>query len=148
MRALIQRVAKAGVTFEDGTRRGIDKGLVVLLGVGRGDGEPQARRLAEKLAQLRVFSNAEGKFDLSLLDEKGQALVISQFTLYGSAKGGRRPDFTAAAAPAEAEPLYERFCALLRELGVPVETGEFGAHMAVDLVNDGPVTLLLDTDAL
>ena len=148
MRALIQRVTNAGVTFVDGTRRGIDKGFLVLLGIGRGDAEPQARRLAEKIAQLRIFSNAEGKFDRSLLDEKGQALVISQFTLYGSAKGGRRPDFTAAAAPGEAKPLYERFCALLRESGVPVETGEFGADMAVDLVNDGPVTLLLDTDAL
>jgi len=148
MRALIQRVTGAGVVVEEQPRRPIGPGLVVLLGVGQGDGEEQARKLAEKIVNLRVFSNAEGKFDKSLLDVGGQALVVSQFTLYGSAKGGRRPDFTAAAAPAAAAPLYERFCALLREAGVPVVTGEFGASMKVDLVNDGPVTLLLDTSAL
>jgi D-tyrosyl-tRNA(Tyr) deacylase len=121
---------------------------VILLGVGKGDTEAEARRLVDKIAGLRVFSNAEGKFDLSVLDVKGAALVVSQFTLYGTAQGGRRPDFTAAARPETAKPLYERFCALLRDAGVPVTTGEFGASMAVELVNDGPVTLLLDTAAL
>lgn len=148
MKALLQRVSSAGVTVDGGPRRAIGPGLLVLLGIGRGDTAAQARRLATKLAVLRIFANAEGKFDRSVLDEKGQALVISQFTLYGNAQGGRRPDFTAAASPDEAKPLYELFCALLREAGVPVETGEFGAHMAVDLVNDGPVTLMLDTDHL
>src|SRR6185437_12008095 len=97
-------------------------GLVILLGIGQGDTEEQARKLADKIVALRIFSNAEGKFDRSLLDEKGQALIVSQFTLYGSAKGGRRPDFTAAAAPALARPLYERFCAVVREAGVAVVT--------------------------
>lgn len=133
------------MTVDGADPRAIGPGFVILLGVGRGDTEAQAARLVEKIAGLRVFSNAEGKFDRSILDEKGEALVVSQFTLYASAKGGRRPDFAAAAAPGDAKPLYERFCALLRAAGVPVKTGEFGAKMAVELVNDGPVTLLLDT---
>lgn len=148
MRALIQRVTRAAVTIDGQERRETGPGLLILLGVGRGDAEAEARRLVDKIAGLRIFSNADGKFDLSVRDTRGEALVVSQFTLYGSAKGGRRPDFTAAAAPAEAAPLYERFCALLREAGVPVKTGEFGASMAVELVNDGPVTLLLDTAQL
>ncbi len=148
MRALIQRVTQAGVTVEGQPRRSIGAGLAILLGVGHGDGEAQARKLAEKIVGLRVFSNPQGKFDRSLLDEKGQALVVSQFTLYGTVQGGRRPDFTAAARPELAEPLYETFCALLRDAGVPVVTGDFGASMKVDLINDGPVTLLLDTEAL
>lgn len=148
MRALIQRVERAAVRLPEGEIRSIGRGFLVYLGVGQGDAEAQAHKLAEKTAHLRVFSNAEGKFDRSLLDEKGEALVISQFTLYGEAKGGRRPDFTAAAGPALAQPLYERYAELLRGLGVPVRTGEFGAKMAVESLNDGPVTLWLDTDRL
>lgn len=148
MRLLLQRVTRAAVELEDGRRREIGRGLVVLVGVGRGDEPQAAAKLAQKTARLRLFSNADGKFDFSLLDVKGQALVVSQFTLYGEAKGGRRPDFTAAAAPAQAVPLYESFAAALRELGVPVETGEFGSHMKVELVNDGPVTLWLDSERL
>jgi D-tyrosyl-tRNA(Tyr) deacylase len=146
VRALLQRVTRASVTIDGKEKRDSGPGFLILLGVGSGDTEAQAKKLVEKIAVLRVFSNSEGKFDRSILDEKGRALVVSQFTLYGSAKGGRRPDFTAAARPELAEPLYRRFCALLAEAGVPVVTGEFGASMAVELVNDGPVTLLLDTD--
>jgi D-tyrosyl-tRNA(Tyr) deacylase len=145
VRALLQRVTRASVTIDGKERRETGPGYVILLGVGKGDAEAQAQKLVDKIAGLRVFSNAEGKFDRSVLDVKGEALVVSQFTLYGRAKGGRRPDFTAAAAPGDAAPLYERFCALLRAAGVPVKTGAFGASMAVELVNDGPVTLLLDT---
>jgi D-tyrosyl-tRNA(Tyr) deacylase len=148
MRALLQRVTRAAVTIDGAERRQSGAGFVILLGVGKGDTEAQAKKLVDKIAGLRVFSNAEGKFDLSVLDTKGAALVVSQFTLYGSAKGGRRPDFTAAAAPGDAQPLYRRFCALLQEAGVPVTTGEFGASMLVELSNDGPVTLLLDTAEL
>lgn len=126
----------------------IGRGLLILLGVGRDDTEAAGEKLADKIANLRVFSNAEGKFDLSLLDVKGEALVVSQFTLYGSAQGGRRPDFTAAARPEPAKALYEAFCASLRKRGLTVKTGEFGAAMKVSLVNDGPVTLLLDSVAL
>ena len=145
MRALVQRVSSASVLLADGTRRAIGPGLLILLGVGKGDTEEAARRLSEKVLNLRIFSNAAGKFDRSLLDEKGQALVISQFTLFGDPWQGRRPDFTSAAAPSEAQPLYLRFAALLEEAGVAVRTGEFGAHMAVELVNDGHVTLRVDT---
>ncbi|MDE2039653.1 MAG: D-tyrosyl-tRNA(Tyr) deacylase [Elusimicrobia bacterium] len=148
MKALVQRVSRARVTIDGRESREIGRGLAVFLGVGRDDTEEQARRLAEKLPQLRLFSNDEGKFDRSLLDEKGSALVVSQFTLFADAKSGRRPDFTAAAKPPQAQPLYERFCGLLREAGVTVRTGEFGAKMVVELINDGPVTLLLDTDQL
>ena len=122
----------------------IGRGLCVLLGVARGDDGEAAARLAGKVARLRVFENEEGRFDRSLLDTGGEALVVSQFTLLGDAHAkGNRPSFTEAAPPEEAEPLYEAFCAALRELGVPVATGEFGARMAVELVNDGPVTILL-----
>ncbi len=145
MRALVQRVSSASVLLPSGERRAIGPGLLILLGVGKGDTEVAARRLSEKILNLRIFSNAEGKFDRSLLDEKGQALVISQFTLFGDPWQGRRPDFTAAAGPAEAEPLYRRFAVFIEEAGVTVRTGEFGAHMAVESVNDGPVTLWVDT---
>ena len=144
MRALIQRVSRAGVALPDASRREIGLGLLIYLGVGQGDGPEEARRLAEKIVNLRIFSNAAGKFDLSLLDVKGEALVISQFTLYGNTRGGRRPDFTSAARPEQARPLYEAFVSLLQETGVPVKTGEFAAHMLVDSTNDGPVTLWLD----
>lgn len=145
MRALLQRVDSASVTPPGSA---IGRGLLILLGVGQDDDAAAGEKLADKIVHLRVFSNAEGKFDLSLLDVKGEALVISQFTLYGSAKGGRRPDFTAAARPEPARALYEGFCAGLAKRGVPVKTGEFGAAMKVSLVNDGPVTLLLDSVAL
>ena len=116
----------------------------MLLGVAAGDDERAATRLAEKVARLRVFENDDGRFDRSLLDVAGAALVVSQFTLLADTARGNRPSFSAAARPEEAEPVYERFCAALRELGVPVETGVFGARMEVELVNDGPVTIVLD----
>lgn len=147
MRAIVCRVTRAAVVIDKGERRETGAGLLVLLGVGPADGDEQARKLADKLLNLRVFSNAEGRFDHSVLDVKGSLLVISQFTLYGSVKGGRRPDFTGAAKPDLAKPLYERFAALLAASGLPVATGEFGAHMDVESVNDGPVTLMLDTDS-
>ena len=121
----------------------IGAGLVVLLGVADGDTEAEADRLAGKIARLRIFEDDAGKFDRSLLDTCGAALVVSQFTLLADTGKGNRPSFTAAAAPAAAEPLYERFCAALRELGVPVRQGVFGARMEVELVNDGPVTITL-----
>ncbi len=151
MRAVATRVLSASVTLRDGPaageRRAVGPGLLVLLGVGAGDGEEQARKLADKLLALRIFSDARGKFDRSVTDEKGEILLVSQFTLYASLKGGRRPDFTAAARPETAEPLYRRVAALLAASGLTVRAGEFGASMAVESVNDGPVTVLMDTDA-
>jgi D-aminoacyl-tRNA deacylase len=122
----------------------IEAGMLVLLGVAGGDGEAEAERLAGKVARLRVFENAEGRFDRSVLDTGGSALVVSQFTLIADTAKGNRPSFGGAAEPAQAEDLYERFAAALRELGMPVETGVFGARMEVELVNDGPVTIVLD----
>jgi D-tyrosyl-tRNA(Tyr) deacylase len=145
LRALLQRVSAASVSWPGSERRSIGKGLLIYLGIGRGDSPEAGKKLAEKTADLRIFSNAAGKFDRCLRDEKGEALVVSQFTLYGQAKGGRRPDFTSAAAPQDARPLYKRFCEDLAALGVPVKTGEFAAHMQVESVNDGPVTIWLDT---
>jgi len=147
MRALVQRVERAAVRLPGEAERSTGRGLLVYLGVGRGDGPETAKKLADKICGLRIFSNAEGKFDRSVLDEKGEALVVSQFTLYGSPKGGRRPDFSAAAPPEEARALYERFVELLRGAGLSTRTGEFGAKMSVESVNDGTVTLWLDTDA-
>ena len=150
MKAVVTRVERAAVTLRDGAaageRRETGRGLLVLLGVGPADGEDAARKLADKILALRIFSNAEGKFDRSVTDERGDILLIPQFTLYGSLKGGRRPDFTAAARPDIAKPLYERVAALLAAGGLTVKTGEFGASMAVESVNDGPVTLWVDTD--
>ena len=140
MRAVCQRVSSARVS----PGGGIGAGLCVLLGVARDDGEEQAARLAGKVARLRVFEDEAGRFDRSLLDVGGAALIVSQFTLIADTAKGNRPSFTEAAAPEQAEPLYERFCAELRALGVPVETGVFGARMALELVNDGPVTIVLD----
>jgi D-aminoacyl-tRNA deacylase len=140
MRAVVQRVARARVT----PGGEIGRGLCVLLGVAAGDGEEEAGRLAAKVARLRIFPDDEGRFDRSVLDVGGAALVVSQFTLIADTAKGNRPSFAAAAAPAEAEPLYERFSDELRTLGVPVETGVFGAKMEVELVNDGPVTIVLD----
>lgn len=148
MRALIQRVARAGVRLPGGEAREIGRGLLVYLGVGKGDLPESARRLAEKAAHLRLFPDDKGRFDRSVADERGEVLVISQFTLYGDLSGGRRPDFTAAAAPEEARALYERFVEELKARGLPVKTGEFQAHMAVESVNDGPVTIWLDSERL
>jgi D-tyrosyl-tRNA(Tyr) deacylase len=124
----------------------IGPGLLVLLGVAEGDSPDDAAALADRTAVLRIFSNEAGKFDLSLLDTGGGALVVSQFTLYADASRGRRPDFTAAAGPDKAEALYQAFAGALRAKGVTVATGVFGAHMQVELVNDGPVTIWLDTE--
>ena len=136
----MQRVARAAVQ----PGGAIGAGLCVLLGVAAGDDERTAAALAGKVARLRIFANDDGRFDRSLLDTRGHALVVSQFTLLGDTSKGNRPSFTAAAPPETAEPLYERFCAELRALGVQVETGVFGARMRVELVNDGPVTLVVD----
>jgi D-tyrosyl-tRNA(Tyr) deacylase len=144
MKAVVQRVSHACVRVDGSVEAEIGAGLLVLLGVAAGDGEDDAIRLAGKVAQLRVFENEDGRFDRSLLDTVGAALVVSQFTLLADTTKGNRPSFTAAAEPDQAEALYERFCAALRELGVPVATGVFGARMEVELINDGPVTIVLD----
>jgi D-tyrosyl-tRNA(Tyr) deacylase len=140
VRAVVQREARASST----PGGSIGAGVLVLLGIAEGDDEPAADRLAGKIARLRIFQNGEGKFDRSLLDTGGAALVVSQFTLIADTAKGNRPSFTRAARPETAEPLYERFCDALRALGVTVESGVFGAQMAVELVNDGPVTIVLD----
>jgi D-tyrosyl-tRNA(Tyr) deacylase len=144
VRAVVQRVSSASVRVDGEERGACGSGLLVLLGVAAGDGSEAAERLAAKVARLRVFEDEAGRFDRSLLDVGGGALVVSQFTLLADTAKGNRPSFTRAAPPEEAEPLYERFCAALRALGVPVATGVFGARMAVELVNDGPVTIVLD----
>jgi D-aminoacyl-tRNA deacylase len=141
MRAVVQRVSRARVT----PGGEIGRGVCVLLGVARADGEEDAARLAGKVARLRIFPDQDGRFDRSVLDVAGAALVVSQFTLIADTAKGNRPSFADAAPPEEAEPLYERFCAELRGHGVPVEQGVFGARMEVELVNDGPVTVVLDT---
>jgi D-tyrosyl-tRNA(Tyr) deacylase len=147
MRAVCQRVSHAQVTVDDSITGEIDLGLVVLLGVARGDTEAEATRLAQKVAHLRIFEDASGKFAHSLLDVAGAALVVSQFTLIADSRRqkGTRPDFSRAAPKPEAEPVYEAFCQAVRDLGIPVQTGVFGAYMALKLVNDGPVTIVLDT---
>ena len=142
MRAVVQRVTRARST----PGGEIGPGVLVLLGVADGDTEANAERLAGKVARLRIFEDESGKFDPSLLDTGGAALVVSQFTLIADTAKGNRPSFSGAAQPEIAEPLYERFCEALRALGVPVQTGIFGARMAVELVNDGPVTIILDVD--
>jgi D-tyrosyl-tRNA(Tyr) deacylase len=144
MKAVVQRVARARVRVGEEVVGDVGTGLCVLLGVARGDDAAAAARLAEKVARLRIFENDEGRFDRSLLDVGGEALVVSQFTLLGDSSKGNRPSFTYAAPPEEAEPLYDAFCDALRDLGVTVATGAFGARMAVELVNDGPVTLALE----
>jgi D-tyrosyl-tRNA(Tyr) deacylase len=144
MRAVCQRVSEARVLVDGSVVGEVGAGLVVLLGVERGDIEPDAERLAGKVARLRIFEGETGHFDLSLVDVGGSALVVSQFTLIADTRKGNRPSFTRAAPPEEADPLYERFCAALAAEAVPVERGVFGARMAVELVNDGPVTIVLD----
>ena len=144
MRAVVQRVAGAQVAVGGAVAGEIGHGLCVLLGVARGDGPAEAKRLAGRIARLRVFPDEAGRFDRSLLDVRGSALVVSQFTLITDTAKGNRPSFSEAASPVEAERLYERFCEALRGLDVPVETGVFGALMQVELVNDGPVTIVLD----
>jgi len=146
MRAVVQRVSRAKVTVGGQVTGEIPAGLVILLGVGREDTPAVAAALAEKAANLRIFEDENEKMNRSLLDVKGGALVVSQFTLYGDARGGRRPSFIAAAAPGQARSLYEAFCQALRGLGVTVATGIFQAMMSVELVNEGPVTILLDSD--
>ena len=143
MRAVVQRVAWARVLVEGETAGEIGPGLGVLLGVARGDAPAEAERLAGRVARLRVFEDERGRFDRSLLDVGGPALVVSQFTLIADTGKGNRPSFSEAAPPEQAEPLYERFGTALAELGVPVATGRFGARMRVELANDGPVTIVL-----
>jgi D-tyrosyl-tRNA(Tyr) deacylase len=144
MRAVVQRVAEARVVVEGRTVGEIGAGLCVLLGIAREDGAAEVERLAGKIARLRVFEDDAGRFDRSLVDVAGAALVVSQFTLIAETAKGNRPSFSDAARPEQAEPLYEAFCDALRALGVPVETGIFGARMRVEIANDGPVTIVLD----
>jgi D-aminoacyl-tRNA deacylase len=146
MRAVCQRVSEARVSVDGRVVGEIERGLCVLLGVARGDDAAQAERLARKIARLRVFPDDEGRFDRSVLDANGRVLAISQFTLIADTAKGNRPSFTDAAPPEEAEPLYERFCEALAGQGVQVARGVFGAKMRVEIVNDGPVTIVVDVE--
>jgi|SRR5580698_393388 D-tyrosyl-tRNA(Tyr) deacylase len=146
MRAVAQRVSRASVTVDGRVTGEIGPGLMILLGVGREDTSTVAASMAEKLANLRIFEDDQGKMNRSLLDVKGAALVVSQFTLYGDARGQRRPSFITAAPPEKAKTLYEEFTAAMQGLGVSVATGIFQTMMSVELVNEGPVTILLDSD--
>ncbi|HEX5467459.1 MAG TPA: D-aminoacyl-tRNA deacylase [Gaiellaceae bacterium] len=145
MRAVVQRVREARVLVDGHVAGEIGSGLSILVGVAEGDGEEAAVRLAAKVARMRVFENEDGKFDRSLLDTGGEALVVSQFTLIADTAKGHRPSFSHAAAPELAEPLYERFAEELRALDVPTETGVFGARMVLEIANDGPVTIILES---
>jgi D-tyrosyl-tRNA(Tyr) deacylase len=146
MRAVVQRVSRARVTVENGITGEIATGLMILLGVSRNDNSAVVVSMAEKIANLRIFDDEQGKMNRSLLDVNGSALVVSQFTLYGDARGQRRPSYIAAAPPDVARELYEEFSKALRNLGVSVATGVFQARMSVELVNEGPVTILLDSN--
>jgi D-tyrosyl-tRNA(Tyr) deacylase len=148
MRAVVQRVSHASVRVEERTVGTIERGLLVLLGVGRDDGEEQVRTLVEKIVHLRIFEDEAGKMNRSLLEVHGELLVVSQFTLYADVRRGRRPSFTDAAPPPIAEPLCARFQEIAASYGLPVASGVFGAHMNVELANDGPVTIWLDTNEL
>ena len=145
MRAVIQRVEQASVSVEGEIRGRIGAGFLVLIGVEEGDGDADFKYIADKVPNLRVFEDEQGKMNRSLLDVGGEVLAVSQFTLLGDARGGRRPSFITAARPETADPMYERLVADWRARGIRVETGVFGAHMKVSLVNDGPVTILLDS---
>jgi D-aminoacyl-tRNA deacylase len=146
VRALVQRASEASVRFGDDVVASIGPGLVILVGISRDDDVGIADALARRVTELRIFRDAQGRTNLSLIDVRGEVLVVSQFTLFADTSRGRRPGFTAAAPPEQAQRLYERFVAALREHDVRVETGRFGAEMAVSLVNDGPFTIWLDTD--
>jgi len=148
VRAVVQRVSKGAVLVDNQTVGKIDKGIVILLGVGNGDDLEDAKYLAEKIVNLRIFDDDKGKMNLSLLDVNGEALVISQFTLYGDCRSGRRPSYSDSALPDVAKELYERFVELVKGYGIHVETGIFAAHMLVEIHNDGPVTLLVDSKKL
>ena len=144
MRVVLQRVRFGRVTVGDRKVAEIGPGVVILLGIGLQDGEDQARYLVEKIANLRIFEDDQGKINRSLLEVGGEAIVVSQFTLYADTRKGRRPSFTDAAPPERASPLVDRFAGLLAAQGIPTQTGEFGAHMQVELANDGPVTIFLE----
>ena len=148
MRAVVTRVKQASVTIDGAVAGQIGQGFLILLGVTHEDTEAQARKLADKICSLRIFEDENGKMNIGLDQVAGELLIVSQFTLYGSCRRGRRPDFMAAARPETAIPLYEKFVALCREKGFRVATGQFGAEMQVDSRNDGPLTLILDTDQL
>lgn len=145
MRAVVQRVSRASVVIDGETVGAIDAGLLILLGITHADTPEQARWLAEKIAGLRIFNDADGKMNRDLQEIGGAVLIVSQFTLYGDCKKGKRPSFIDAAPPAIAIPLYEAFINGVKSLGIPVATGRFGADMKVELVNDGPVTLIVDS---
>lgn len=145
MKAVIQRVKNASVSIENETVGTIGKGLVILLGISETDSEDDGKYLADKIANLRIFEDLQGKMNLSCLDIKGEFLIISQFTLLADCKKGRRPSFTEAARPEKAIPLYGKFISLLKETGVKVESGKFGASMLVEIYNEGPVTIILDS---
>ena len=148
MRAVLTRVKHASVTIDGKEKRSIGEGFLILLGITHEDTEAQAVKLADKLTKLRIFEDADGKMNRGLEEVNGELMIISQFTLYGNCKKGRRPDFLAAARPEVAIPLYEKFVAECRAKGFRTETGEFGAYMEVDSLNDGPLTLVVDTDNL
>ncbi len=148
MKAVLQRVKKASVTINDTHTRSIEKGFVILLGITHTDTSKECDYLVEKIAGLRVFEDEEGKMNKSILDSQGNLLIVSQFTLYADCKKGKRPSFTNAAKPEIAIPLYERFVEEIKKLNLTVFTGEFGANMLVSLENDGPVTIILDTDEI
>jgi D-tyrosyl-tRNA(Tyr) deacylase len=147
MRAVVQRVKESSVTIEEKVVAEIGSGLLVLLGINREDNEKDASYIAEKISHLRIFEDSLGKMNRSLCDIGGEMLIVSQFTLYGDCRKGRRPSFIAAAPPNQAEKLYRSFVTEVKGMGVPVQTGRFGAMMAVSLINDGPVTLIIDTNS-